>query len=605
MINDPYYKRSLWIQGVAIAIVAIFIIRLFVLQIVDSSNKAKSYNNALVPQVIYPSRGLMYDRNGVLLVYNQPIYEVLVIFKEMKENFDTLSFCTTIGLTRDELDERLEQLKDRKHNPGFSYYTPQVLLTQLSKEDISLLSESLFRYPGVSIRKRTLRDYTYNSAAHILGSVGEVNQRDLDRDPYYQRGDYSGRDGIEKQYESLLRGQKGVEVMMRDARGRIQGSYHNGELDSVATAGSDLTLTLDIRLQQYAEQLLGDMVGSVVAIEPATGEILAMASTPAWNPNQLVGRQRGKNYQALLSDPQHPLMNRAVQAQYSPGSTFKTVQALVGLQMGGITLNSQYPCNGPQSQPIKCTHHHGSPVSLLEAIEQSCNPYFWCAFRDLLQKNDYGKNNELFKLQYDRWRDYVLQFGLGNKFTDSDVPNQVSGSVPTRALYDKAYGKKGWKAITIRSLSIGQGEILVTPLQLANQAALIANGGYYITPHLLQRSTSDATALEWNRHQTDIDAIYCSAVREGMNRVMTNGTGRWYNVPALQMCGKTGTVQNNKGKDHAIFIGFAPMDNPQIAIAVAVENVGFGATWACPIATKMMQAYLTNDFTDLKEKKNE
>lgn len=605
MINDPYYKRSLWIQGVAIAIVAIFIIRLFFLQIVDSSNKAKSYNNALVPQVIYPGRGLMYDRNGMLLVHNQPIYEVLVIYREMKQNFDTLSFCSTVGLTRDELDERLEQLKDRKRNPGFSYYTPQVLLTQLSKEDISLLSESLFRYPGVSIRKRTLRDYTYNAAAHVLGSVGEVSQRDLDKDPYYQRGDYSGRDGLEKQYEPLLRGQKGVEVMMRDAKGRIQGSYHNGELDSAATAGADLTLTLDIRLQQYAEQLLGDMTGSVVAIEPATGEILAMASAPAWNPNQLVGRQRGKNYQALMNDPQRPLMNRAVQAQYSPGSTFKIIQALVGLQMQGITLTTQYPCNGPQSQPIKCTHHHGSPISLLEGIEQSCNPYFWCAFRDLLQMNDYGKNNELFKQQYDRWREHVLLFGLGNKFTDSDVPNQAAGSIPSRALYDKIYGKKGWKAITIRSLSIGQGEILVTPLQLANQAALIANGGYYITPHLLQRSTADSTDIQWSRHETGINDVYFSAVREGMNRVMTNGTGRWYNVPELQMCGKTGTVQNNKGKDHAIFIGFAPMDNPQIAIAVAVENVGFGATWACPIATNMMKAYLTNDFSKLIEKKNE
>lgn len=605
MINDPYYKRSLWVKGVAIAIVAIFLIRLFALQIVDRSTSQKADNNALVRQTIYPSRGLMYDRNGELLVYNQPIYEVLIVLREMKQDFDTLGFCATLHTTSDEFNARLEQLSDKKHNPGFSRYTPQVLYSQLSKEDISLLSESLFRYPGVSIRKRTLRDYTYCAAAHVLGSVGEVNQRDLDADSYYQRGDYSGRDGLEKQYEEMIRGEKGVEVLMRDSRGRLQGSYHNGELDYSATAGADLTLSLDIRLQRYAEWLLGDMTGSVVAIEPKTGEVLVMASTPAWDPRSLVGRQRGANYQALLEDEHKPLMNRATQAQYSPGSTFKTLQALIGLQMGAITPNTQYPCNGPQSTPIKCTHHHGSPVSLLEGIEQSCNPYFWGVFRDVLQQYDYGKDNEKFKAQYDTWRSYVLRFGLGDRFDDSDIPNQMRGSIPSRRLYDKLYGKKGWKAITIRSLSIGQGEILVTPLQLANQTAVIANGGYYITPHLLRTSTADSVARTWPKHETGIDTAYFHLVQEGMSRVMTNGTGRWYSVPELQMCGKTGTVQNNKGKDHAIFIGFAPKDNPQIAIAVAVENVGFGATWACPIATKMMKAYLQNDYPDLQEGDND
>ncbi len=605
MINDPYFKRSLWIRGVIVGVVIVFLVRLFVLQIIDrSSTAAKADNNALVRQTVYPSRGLMYDRNGVLLVYNQPVYEVMIVPKEINTRFDTLGFCQTLGITQQDFEQRLVALKD-KRNRGYSKYTPQVFISQLSKEDISILNEKLYLFSGVSIRKRTLRDYTYTQAAHILGGVGEVNQRDLDRDAYYQIGDYSGRDGLERQYETLLRGEKGVEVLMRDSKGVLQGSYHHGELDCSATAGADLTLTLDNRLQRYAEMLLGDMTGSVVAIEPSTGEVLAMASTPGWNPKTLVGRQRGTNYQNLLNDEKKPLMNRAVQAQYSPGSTFKTIQALVALQMKGIRTTTQYPCSGPKSTPIKCTHNHGSPVSLEQAIEQSCNPYFWCTYRDLLQKDDYGADNEAFKRNYDTWRQYVLRFGLGSKFEDSDIPDQRPGSIPSRAFYDKVYGKKGWKAITIRSLSIGQGEILLTPLQLANQVATIANSGYYITPHLLRHSTSDTAAIQWPRYETQIDTAYFALVKTGMARVMTNGTGRWYNVPELQMCGKTGTVQNNKGKDHAIFIGFAPKDNPQIAIAVAVENVGFGATWACPIATKMMKAYLTNDWSVLQIQDNE
>lgn len=592
MVNDKYYNRRWVISGIAVGVVLVYLIRLFSLQIVDQSTKDKADANALIRQTVYPSRGLIFDRNGKLLVFNQPIYEVTMVMREMGKDFDTIGLCRALQIDREAFDRRLVEIKDRRRNPAYSTWTPQVLLSQLSKTDIAVLQEMQYHFPGIYIRKRTLRDYTYNSAGHVLGSVGEVNQKDIEHDPYYKAGDYSGRDGIERTYDHQLRGKKGVEVIMRDSKGRIAGSYRNGAEDRPAEAGENLTLTIDIELQMLAEAMLQGKLGSAVAIEPETGEILALASNPAWNPQQLVGRERSKNYRALLADQTKPLLNRATQATYPPGSTFKTVQALVCLQEKGIYPSTQYPCSGPQSTPIKCTHHHGSPNGLEKAIEQSCNPYFWCAFRDMLQKDGYGKNNEDFRARYDLWRDHVMEFGLGARFRESDIAEQSTGKIPTKTEYDRTYGKTGWKAITVRSLSIGQGEILATPLQLANQAAAIANGGYYITPHLLKTDSM----LE-KRHDISVDSAYFDIVKRGMNRVMTTGTGRWYNIDSLQMCGKTGTAQNSHGKDHAIFIGFAPMESPKIAVAIVVENAGFGATWAAPMASLMMEKYMTGEIT--------
>lgn len=602
MISDSYYRRKYVISGMAIVIVFVYIIRLFYLQVIDQSTKDQADNNALVKQTIYPSRGLIYDRNGELLVFNQPIYEVTMVMREMGPKWDTLAFCKCLQINREEFDERIKEIKDRRKNRGYSRWTPQVFMSQLKKEDIATLQESLFLFNGVQIQKRTLRDYTYKAAAHVLGSVGEVNQKDIERDDYYTRGDYSGRDGLERTYEAQLRGEKGVEVLMRDSKGRMQGSYHEGELDQPARAGTDLYTTLDIRLQVLAEELLSGKIGSVVALEPQTGEILALASSPTWNPKVLVGKERSKNYNMLLNDPTKPLMNRATQAMYPPGSTFKTLQALICLQQRAITPNTLYPCSGPQSTPIKCTHHHGSPVALNKAIEQSCNPYFWCAFRDLLQKDGYGDENEAFRHRYELWRNAVMEFGLGQRFTDTDLSEQSAGSIPSIAFFDKYYGKTGWKAITIRSLSIGQGEILATPLQLANQAAAIANEGYYITPHLNRNDS-----MRIHRHNIDIEEKHFAAVKEGMHMVMVNGTGRHYAIDSLNMAGKTGTAQNPHGKDHAIFIGFAPVDNPKIAVAVVVENAGFGATWACPVATMLMEQYLNGELkrNGLKKKISE
>ena len=591
MINDPNYNRRYVIAGIAILVVLTYIVRLFILQVIDQSTQGKAETNAQLRQTIYPSRGLIYDRKGELLVANQPIYEVTVIVREMQNSaFDTLSFCEKLQITPEEFEERMQNIQNPRRNRGFSRYSPQVFMDQLHQEDVAALQQELYKYAGVDIRCRTLRDYMYPIASHVLGSVGEVNQRDLERDSYYSVGDYSGRDGIERTYERELRGEKGVEILMRDSRGRIQGAYQNGELDKEAVTGSDLHLGLDIQTQLLAEKLMYGKVGSVVAIEPQTGEVLALMSSPNWDPRTLVGQERSKNYQALLNDPHKPLMNRATQAQYAPGSTFKILQALVGLQEGVISPHTKYPCNGKTSYPIKCTHDHGSPVDLEEGIEQSCNPYFWAMYKDLLQQDGYSDDNAEFKEHYQTWREHVMSFGLGNRFDDTDISEQAKGAVPSVGLYDKIYGKKGWKAITIRSLSIGQGEILVTPLQLANQAAAIANKGYYITPHL-NRNDSMKSRI----HHTTIDAKHFDVVHRGMARVMTEGTGKWYNVPELQICGKTGTVQNPHGEDHALFIGFAPMDNPQIAIAVAVENAGFGSTWACPIATLLMEQYLTGE----------
>ncbi len=591
MINDKFYRRRFVISAIVIVVVLIYITRLAYLQIIDDSSGRKAENLSLVHQTIYPSRGLIYDRNGKLLVFNQPIYEITMIMREMNEGenkFDTIAFCNILNITTQEFEERVANIKNKKKNRGYSRHTPQIFLSQLSKEDIASLQEQLYKFPGIDIRNRTLRDYTYPVAAHVLGSVGEVSQRDIEKDNYYDVGDYAGRDGLERVYEKELRGEKGVTVLMRDVRGRIQGTYHDGEADKPAMKGNDLTLTLDIKLQQVAENLLRGKIGSIVAIEPATGEILAIASSPTWNPAMLVGKKRSSNYTELQNDPTKPLLNRATQAQYAPGSTFKTIQALLCLNDHVITPKTTYICNGKTATPIKCTHNHGKQTDLGEALEESCNPYFWYAYRGYLEKDGYGEKNIIFRDRYETWRKQVMQFGVGQRFTDTDLPEQAAGSIPSTAFYDRYYGKTGWKAITIRSLSIGQGEILTTPLQLANMTAAIENEGDYMTPHLKKHDS-----MQLHRHEIGINKEHFAAVKEGMAQVMMNGTAQYYNLNSVPIAGKTGTVQNGKDrKDHALFIGMAPIDNPTIAVAIVVENAGFGATWAAPMGSLMIEQYI-------------
>lgn len=587
MINDTLQGRKTVIAIIMSAVIVVYILRLFTIQILDSRYKEGADSNAFLKKTLFPPRGLVYDRKHKLLVYNRPSYDITFIMREVHD-LDTLAFCKALFIDKQYFINRIAEIKDKRKNPGYSSYTPQVFMTQLTGEDIATIQQSMYKFAGFYIQNRTLREYTSPVAAHVLGSIGEVSQRMIDKDDYYKRGDYAGRDGIEYTYEKALRGEKGVEILLRDAKGRIKGKYENGREDVAPKAGKNLTLTLDIALQQLAEKLLSGKVGSVVAIEPKTGEILAMATKPTFNPNLLVGRQRTKNYLELLHDPTKPLMNRATQAQYSPGSSFKTLQALVCQQMGGITEHTMFACNGPGSSPVKCTHHHGSPVSLLSAIEQSCNPYFWNAFRATIEKNGYGKKNVNFRTTYDDWVDIVKSFGLGEKFKDGDLYEQARGYIPTQKYYNKVYrAETGWRAITIRSNSIGQGEILATPLQLANLMCAIANEGHYITPHLNKCDT-----MLTKTHQCKVDKQYFPIVFEGMWRVFQSGTASSSKIVGLDMCGKTGTVQNSHGKDHAFFVGFAPRQNPKIAIAVVVENAGFGSTYAAPIFSLLVEQYL-------------
>jgi len=586
MINDELQNRKSVIAIIFTVVVVIYILRLFTIQILDSKYKEGAESNAFLKKTLFPPRGLIYDRHHRLLVYNKPAYDVAFISREIHD-LDTASFCKALNIEKPFMIQHFTDIRDRSKNPGYSAYTPQVFLTQLSIEDVANFQQSIYKYPGFYVQNRTLREYTYPNAAHVLGNIGEVSQKRIDEDDYYKEGDYAGRDGVEYTYEETLRGEKGVEILLRDARGRIKGKYENGKKDESPRAGENLTLTIDMALQILGEKLMTGKVGSIVAIEPSTGEILAMVTNPTFNPSLLVGRQRTKNYLDLLHDPTKPLINRATQAMYSPGSSFKPLQALVCQEMGGINPHTMFSCNGPSSYPVKCTHHHGSPVSLLNAIEQSCNPYFWNAFRSTLEKDGYGPDNERFRKNYDEWADRIKSFGLGEKFKDGDIYMQSRGYIPTQKYYNKVYrSEKGWRAITIRSNSIGQGEVLVTPLQLANAMATIANSGYYITPHLVRSDT-----IKTKIHHAKVDKKYFPIVFEGMSRVFEGGTARASKIEGLDMCGKTGTVQN-RGKDHAFFVGFAPRNNPKIAIAVVVENAGFGATYAAPIFSLMVEQYL-------------
>lgn len=588
MKNDVYNNRKFVISGLVIITVIIYCIQLFFLQILNYGKYLDiAGNNALLKKTIYPTRGLLYDRNGELLVYNRSAYDVLITMKDVK-NFDTLDFCRIVNITPEYLRKRIVDIKDRSKNRGYSPYTPQVLISQLSESENGALQEKLYKFPGIELRNHTLREYSTTCAAHILGFTGEVSQRNIDEDSYYALGDYAGKDGIELSYEKNLRGEKGVNILLRDSRGRIKGKFEEGKYDKYPKSGENLTLTIDILLQAYGEKLMQGKLGSIVAIEPQTGEILAMVSNPTFDPASLVGRKRSENYNQLQKNPLKPLMNRATQAQYSPGSTFKVLQALVCLHEKGITEHSLFSCSGQGSSPIRCTHAHGSPVDIYEAIEQSCNPFFWNTFRETIEKDGYGENNLKFKENYNNWRENVMDFGYGHRF-ENDIKEQARGNVPSENYFNKMFGEKGWRALTIRSLSIGQGEILATPLQMSNLAATIANKGYYITPHLAR------TDLYKEKHETKIERKNFDIVIEGMFRVCEFGTGRYYKIEGVEMCGKTGTVQNNHGKDHSLFIGFAPRENPKIAIAVVVENSGFGATWAYPISSLMIEMYLKRE----------
>lgn len=581
-------RRRYVIGGAVLVVVALFIVRLFMLQIMSDDYKKNADSNAFLQKIQYPSRGVIYDRTGKLLVYNQPAYDITVVMKEITQ-LDTLDLCNTLKITPEFVRKRFSDLKDRRLNPGYSPYTNQVFLTQLSGEDCGIFQEKMFKFPGFYIQRRTIRQYKYNAGAHILGDIAEVSKSDMESDTYYQPGDFIGKQGVERFYEKQLRGEKGIEVLLRDAHGRIQGNYMDGKFDKASVPGKNLTLSLDIELQMLGERLLEGKIGSIVAIEPSTGEVLCLVSSPTYDPRLMIGRNRGKNHLAMSRNPWKPLLNRAIMGTYPPGSTFKTTQGLTFLQEGVINAGTTFPCAHGFSYRglhVGC-HSHPSPLPLLPSIATSCNSYFcWGLYYMIGSRQKYGSVQNAMNT----WRDYMVSMGFGYKL-GIDLPGEKRGMIPNAQFYDKAY-RGSWNGLTVISIAIGQGEVTATPLQIANLGATIANRGYFVTPHVVKEIEGEPMDSVFSeKRYTKVDKSHYDEVAQGMRMAVLGGTCRTANMPDIEICGKTGTAQNH-GKDHSAFMGFAPLNNPKIAVAVYVENGGWGATYGVPIGKLIIEKYI-------------
>lgn len=593
MANRIYSDRKITIIAIFLVAGAIYMLRLFYIQVIDKSYRLSANNNVLRYVTQYPARGLVYDRNGKLLVYNEAVYDLMVVARQVKD-IDTTEICSLLGITREGFIERMTQAKKTPH-------LPYAFEKQIAKETYGYIEEKLYRYPGFFVQPRTLRKYPEAIGAHILGYIGEVTQSQVEKNPYYKQGDYIGISGIERSYEEELRGKKGLKIRMVDVHNRDVGSFQGGKYDTASSVGKDLYTGLDAELQALGEKLMQNKRGSIVAMDPSTGEILCFVSSPGYDPNLLVGRVRGKNYAMLNEDPRKPLLNRAIMGQYPPGSTFKMANDLVGLQEGVITPSTLFYCNGPGSSPIKCTHFHQSPLNVYVGIQQSCNPFHWNVFKAIMNDQKYPN----FASRLDNWRKHMLSMGFGRTM-NTDLSFEMKGKIPSSALYDNLYGKGGWNAITIRSLSIGQGEILATPLQLVNYTAMVANGGWFYTPHVVSAvgSKKQKTHFTDKKNYPSIDPKWVQVARTGMEQVVASGTARSAQLDSIPVAGKTGTADNPHGKPHSLFVAYAPVKNAKIAICVVVENSGFGATWAVPIASLMIEKYLTGKVSrkDLEER---
>ncbi len=589
MKKDIYLKRQQFFRVLFILGWLALIARLLSIQVLNDKYKRSSAVISIREQIVIPARGIIRDRYGQELVINEPVFDLMVIASEVQP-FDTLLLCSILDIDPVVVKERIaENMRD-----PYLRVNRFILEKQIPPERIGMFTEIHFRFPGFYIQERTLRRYPLPIAAHTLGYIGEVNQRMVEQDSYYLPGDYIGISGIEKSYEEILRGEKGVRKILKDKFNRNQGPYLGGREDIEAISGRDLYITLDAELQEYGELLMQNKIGSIVALEPSSGEILALVTSPGYNPNLLSGRQRAGNYNLLLNDRNKPLMNRALQAQYPPGSTFKIVNALIGEQMGVLKEETRYGCAGGfhlGSLTVRC-HNHPGPTNLSQSIQHSCNSYYCWAFRDMIEKSNHPSTRAGFEV----WRKHALSLGLGTKF-DNDLPYGYKGNIPTAEHYDRFHGKNRWKALSIISLAIGQGEILTTPVQLANIAAIVANKGYYITPHIVKAigRIDSLNKPMMTRHKTTINPDYFNPIVIGMRDVVLAGTARNANIENISVCGKTGTAQNPHGPNHSLFIAFAPMENPKIAIAVIVENSGYGSTWASPIASLMIEKYLTRE----------
>jgi penicillin-binding protein 2 len=573
----------------------IFIARLFYIQIVDDSYKLDARNQAFRYVTIFPPRSYVYDRNFKLLVYNEVAYDLMVIPKNVKD-FDTTEFCNLLGITEETFVRKMKKAIQAPNSPR----KQSVFEKQISPKDYAYIQERLYRFSGFFVQPRTLRKYPRKIAAHMLGYVGEADKKTTEKDYYYNEGDYLGINGIEKTYEKILRGKKGMKIMMVDVNNREKGSYMDGLYDTAAMPGKSITTTIDADIQAYAEQLMQNKIGSLVAIEPSTGEILTLVTSPTYDPNLLVGRVRNKNFSLLLADKEgNPLFNRAAMASYPPGSTFKLIMALIGLHEGVLNPSTRYPCARgypPLGGRPKC-HAHPSPLDLNGAIGTSCNSYFSYVFKSVIDNKKYRDTY----VAYSNWRDIVLSFKMGTK-TGSDIANELNGNVPSIKYYDKVFGKGSWKASTVISLGIGQAEMGVTPLQNANLVTIIANKGWYYTPHIVKAiggNSNDSLLDRFKvKHYTKItDTSVYNIVITGMSKAVESGTAGALKIDSIPYCAKTGTAQNPHGKDHSVFVAFAPKDNPKIAIGILIENAGFGATWAGPIARLVMEKYLKGHIT--------
>ena len=586
--------RKLLLAGLTLIIGILFISRLFQLQVINTSYQRLSDNNAILEISDYPERGFIYDRNGKLLVANQPAYDVMII-PENVIPFDTLSFCELTGISKEKLIKSLKKARQ------FSKRLPSVIVNQISKETYATLQEQMWKYEGFFIQKKSLRDYRINFGANVLGYISEVNNNDLKYDSYYQQGELIGRQGIEKSYENELRGEKGKRFLQKDRFNRIIGEYKNKTFDVEPKVAKNIYLTLDATLQEYGEYLMQNKRGGIVAIEPSTGEILALVSAPSYNPNLLVGRDRSKNYRKLAQDTlAKPLFDRGLQALYPPGSPFKTLNALIALQEGVITPETQFKCNKghfyARGAFMECHCRRGSRNDLLKGIYQSCNTYFANTYKKIINKHDTPDKG------VNQWNSHLKSFGLGN-YLGYDLSVGKRGFIPNAAYYNSWYKEGGWKAPPIISNAIGQGEVLTTPIQLANFTAAIANRGYYYTPHFLRSVSGDSIQQKFLRKNTSIDPEHFEVVIDGMHKVIERGTAKIARIKGIEVCGKTGTAENftkidgvkTQLTDHSIFIAFAPKEDPKIAIAVFIENGYWGGRWAAPIASLMLEQYINKE----------
>lgn len=595
MMSDRKNKLLAGLAVVAMVIIA----RLFVIQIIDDRYKIDASNNSMVYSTIYPTRGIIHDRNGNILVGNKVVYDLLVTPREVKE-FDTLEFCAALSVEPEWVKEKMAEYRRYRSRIGWQTLT---FLKQLPPERYMRFAEISYKFPGFRGQARSVREYPYNAGGNLLGYVSEVDAGYIKKhEGEYRSGDYAGKTGIEAAMEKELRGEKGYNIYLRNSSNRIETRFRDGEMDKEAVPGHDITTTIDAELQHYGQMLMANKVGSLVAIEPSTGEILTMVSSPGIDVDMLA--DIGTHYSEISSNPYKPMFNRAVQAPYPPGSVFKLVNALIGLQEGVVQPGTLHGCSKGYHfgrNKLGC-HAHKSPINLEESIMMSCNAYYCYVLRDILDNPKYGNVAE----GMDAWSEYVQSFGFGHKL-GSDFPSELGGFVPDSKYYDRRYHKGGWKSLTVISLSIGQGELGCTPLHLANLCATIANRGFYYIPHIIKDSETHRIDDKYReRHYTAVDTCHFPKVINGMYRAVNSGYGSGGTasvaaVKGLEICGKTGTAQNPRGDDNSVFICFAPKDNPQIAVAAYVENGGFGAAWAAPIASLLAEKYLNGEISDSRK----